>query len=140
MMGERRTGQEALFYEFSLERHVPETHLLQSIDRFVELDGLRQELAPFYSAIGRPSVDTELMNPDADYGLLLWHSLGTALPPAQPSLGCSSVPGSYRDLRPAGARLRLGQIACSKPLGEPRVDRRQQFARFTTKDVVRGSS
>ena len=61
MMGERRTGQEALFYEFSLERHVPETHLLQSIDRFVELDGLRQELAPFYSAIGRPSVDTELM-------------------------------------------------------------------------------
>jgi transposase len=61
MMGERRTGQEALFYEFSLERHVPETHLLRSIDRFVELDGLRQELAPFYSAIGRPSVDPELM-------------------------------------------------------------------------------
>src|SRR5271156_5268537 len=61
MMGERRAGQEALFYEFSLERHVPETHLLRSIDRFVELDGLRQELAPFYSAIGRPSVDPELM-------------------------------------------------------------------------------
>jgi transposase len=61
MMGERRIGQEALFYEFSLERHVPETHRLRSIDRFVELDGLRQELAPFYSAIGRPSVDPELM-------------------------------------------------------------------------------
>jgi transposase len=61
MMGERRIGQEALFYEFSVERHVPETHLLRSIDRFVELDGLRQELAPFYSAIGRPSVDPELM-------------------------------------------------------------------------------
>jgi transposase len=60
-MGERRSGQEALFYEFSLERHVPERHLLRSIDRFVELDGLRMELAPFYSAIGRPSVDPELM-------------------------------------------------------------------------------
>src|SRR5215471_15343171 len=61
MMGERRIRQEALFYEFSLERHVPEKHLLRSIDRFVELDGLRQELAPFYSEIGRPSVDPELL-------------------------------------------------------------------------------
>ena len=50
-----------MFYGFSLEQHVPETHLLRSIDRFVELDGLRRELAPFYSAIGRPSVDPELM-------------------------------------------------------------------------------
>jgi transposase len=50
-----------LFYEFSLERHVPERHLLRSIDRFVELDGLRRERAPFYSAIGRPSIDPGLM-------------------------------------------------------------------------------
>jgi transposase len=61
MMGERRIGQEALFYEFSLERHVPGRHLLRSIDRFVELDGLRRELAPFYSELGRPSIDPELM-------------------------------------------------------------------------------
>src|SRR6267154_1331966 len=61
MMGERRVQQEALFYEFSLEQHVPETHLLRSIERFVELDSLRQELAPYYSAMGRPSVDPELM-------------------------------------------------------------------------------
>jgi len=61
MMGERQVRQDALFYEFSLERRVPEKHLLRSIDRFVELDGLRQELAPFYSAIGRPSIDPELM-------------------------------------------------------------------------------
>jgi len=61
MMGERRIGQEALFYEFSLERHVPERHLLRLIDRFVELDGLRRELAPFYSEVGRPSIDPELM-------------------------------------------------------------------------------
>src|SRR5205807_4048117 len=61
MMGERRVAQEHLFYEFSLERHVPETHLLRSIDRFVDLGGLRRELAPFYSEMGRPSIDPELL-------------------------------------------------------------------------------
>ena len=61
MMGERQVQQDALFYEFSLERHVPERHLLRSIDRFVELDGLRRELAPFYSEMGRPSIDPELL-------------------------------------------------------------------------------
>jgi transposase len=61
MMGNRQAEQAALFYEFSLETHVPRDHRLRSIDRFVELDGLRQELAPFYSDIGRPSVDPELM-------------------------------------------------------------------------------
>src|SRR3981189_3375128 len=61
MMGARRVRQDALFYEFSLERHVPERHLLRSIDRFVELDGLRRELAPFYSKVGRPSIDPELL-------------------------------------------------------------------------------
>ena len=33
MMGERTVAQEALFYQFSLERHVPATHLLHAIDR-----------------------------------------------------------------------------------------------------------
>jgi transposase len=33
----------------------------QVIDRFVDLAGLRRELAPFYSSTGRPSVDPELM-------------------------------------------------------------------------------
>src|SRR5262249_5466548 len=61
MMGERQVQQDALFYQFSLERHVPEKHLLRAIDRLVELDGLRRELEPFYSAIGRPSIDPELM-------------------------------------------------------------------------------
>ena len=61
MMGERRVRQDALFYEFSLEDHVPEGHLLRSVDRFVELDVLRQELAPYYSEKGRPSIDPELL-------------------------------------------------------------------------------
>ena len=61
MMGERRVAQEALFYEFSLERHVPANHLLRAIDRVVDLSGLRAHLRPFYSELGRPSIDPELM-------------------------------------------------------------------------------
>src|SRR6201982_3426622 len=61
MMGHQRVEQAALFYEFSLERQVPADHLLRSIDRFVDLDGLRRELSAFYSPIGRPSSAPELM-------------------------------------------------------------------------------
>lgn len=49
MMGERTVMQEALFCEFSLERHVPSDHLLRSIDRFVDLSGIRAHLRPFYT-------------------------------------------------------------------------------------------
>ena len=61
MMGHRQVEQAALFYEFSLERQVPANHLLRSIDRFVELAELRRDLSGFYSSIGRPSIDPELM-------------------------------------------------------------------------------
>ena len=61
MMGSRQTEQGALFYTFSLDAHVPADHLLRSIDRFVDLSEVRRELAPFYSLMGRPSVDPELM-------------------------------------------------------------------------------
>ena len=60
-MGERTAAQEALFYAFSLEQHVPTDHLLRSIDRFVDLSGIRALLRSFYSDIGRPSIDPELM-------------------------------------------------------------------------------
>jgi hypothetical protein len=46
MMGERGMMQEALFYGFSLERHVPDRHLLRRIDRFVDLAVLRARLGP----------------------------------------------------------------------------------------------
>src|ERR1700739_1948236 len=61
MMGHQKVEQAALFYEFSLERHVPTDHLLRSIDRFVELGELRRELSAFYSTIGRPPITPELM-------------------------------------------------------------------------------
>jgi transposase len=61
MVGHQQVEQAALFYGFSLERHVPANHLLRSIDRFVELSELRRELSAFYSTIGRPSIAPELM-------------------------------------------------------------------------------
>jgi transposase len=61
MMGSRQVEQGRLFYNFSLDAHVPADHLLRSIDRFVDLSELRRDLAPFYSSVGRPSVDPELM-------------------------------------------------------------------------------
>jgi len=61
MLGPRQVDQAALFYEFSLEGHVPATHLLRTIDRFVDLSDVRSDLAPFYSSTGRPSIDPELL-------------------------------------------------------------------------------
>ena len=61
MLGPRQEFQAALFYEFNLEDYVPVDHLLRSVDRFVDLGDVRNYLAPFYSDIGRPSVDPELM-------------------------------------------------------------------------------
>ena len=60
-MGDRQVIQAALFYELSLENHVPASHLLRSIDHFVDLSELRAQLAPFYSSTGRPSIDPELL-------------------------------------------------------------------------------
>src|SRR6202795_3694015 len=61
MMGRQGEDRAKLFYEFCLEDRVPVDHLLRKIDRFLDLRALRQELAPFYSPIGRPSIDPELM-------------------------------------------------------------------------------
>jgi hypothetical protein len=44
MMGDRQVVQSALFYEFCLEEHVPASHMLRSIDRFVELSEVRAHL------------------------------------------------------------------------------------------------
>ena len=61
MMGRKEHGQGRLFYQFDLEEMVPADHLLRGISHFLDLSGLRQHLAPFYSHTGRPSIDPELM-------------------------------------------------------------------------------
>jgi transposase len=66
MMGQLSSGQERLFYSFNLEDHIPANHLLRSIDQCLDLSDLRHYLADFYSPIGRPSIDSELM-----FGMLI---------------------------------------------------------------------
>ncbi len=61
MMGRLTGGQAKLFYAFCLEERVPAGHLLRKIDRVLDLSDLHHRIAPFYSAIGRPSIDPELM-------------------------------------------------------------------------------
>jgi len=62
-MGRQSVDQSQLFYFFNLEQRIPADHLLRRINPIVGwvLGDLRAKLAPFYSDIGRPSIDPELM-------------------------------------------------------------------------------
>jgi len=62
-MGRQAADQGALFCEFRLEDRVPEQHLLRRINAVIAtvLSGLHKDLAPYYSSMGRPSIDPELM-------------------------------------------------------------------------------
>lgn len=63
MMGRQTGDQSQLFYLFNLEGRIPANHLLRRINPVVTqvLIDLRAKLEPFYSDIGRPSIDPELM-------------------------------------------------------------------------------
>ena len=63
MMGRQTGDQSQLFYVFNLEERIPDRHLLRRINPIVTgvLDEIREKLRPFYSEIGRPSIDPELM-------------------------------------------------------------------------------
>ncbi len=63
MMGRQAGDQSQLFYLFNLEDRIPPRHLLRRINPIVTrvLGELREKLEPFYSEIGRPSIDPELM-------------------------------------------------------------------------------
>jgi transposase len=63
MMGRQKVDQSQLFYLFNLEGRIPARHLLRRINPTVTriLADVREKLEPFYSEIGRPSIDPELM-------------------------------------------------------------------------------
>jgi transposase len=63
MMGRQGGDQASLFYEFRLEDRIPKDHLLRRINVFVTLalDDVHEQLGSYYSEIGRPSIDPELM-------------------------------------------------------------------------------
>ena len=60
-MGRRKQGQGQLFYEFRLDDAVPDDHLVRKIKVLLDLSWVYAALAPYYSEIGRPSIDPELM-------------------------------------------------------------------------------
>jgi transposase len=63
MMGRQIGDQANLFYECRLDDRIPKDHLLRRINLVLTpvLGGMHQQLAPYYSEIGRPSIDPELM-------------------------------------------------------------------------------
>src|ERR1700731_910081 len=63
MMGRQDRDQRQLFYEFNLDEMIPADHLLRRINVFATavLADLHEQLMAFYSDLGRPSVDPELM-------------------------------------------------------------------------------
>ena len=61
MMGQLPPDQNSLFYDFCLDKFVPESHLLRKIDALLDLSSLRHHINDYYSHTGRPSVDPELM-------------------------------------------------------------------------------
>ena len=60
-MGRRTEDQGQLFYSFNLDAAVPDDHLVRRIAAVLDLSWVHNELAPHYSAIGRPSIDPVLM-------------------------------------------------------------------------------
>jgi transposase len=60
MMGQQpRT--DSLFYYFRLEDQIPHDHLLKRLDRFIDFGFVRERLRDTYSAVGRPSIDPEVL-------------------------------------------------------------------------------
>jgi transposase len=61
MMGQGNRNQGDLFYVFNLDEAVPNDHLVRKIDAVLDLSWVHAELAPYYSQLGRPSIDPVLM-------------------------------------------------------------------------------
>lgn len=61
MMGRLSQDQEQLFYSFCLDEVVPDDHLVRRMAGVLDLSWVHAELKPFYSRMGRPSVDPVLM-------------------------------------------------------------------------------
>ena len=60
-MGRLNQDQGQLFYSFCLDEVVPDDHLVRQIAAVLDLSWVHAELTPYYSRMGRPSVDPVLM-------------------------------------------------------------------------------
>ena len=61
MMGRLNHDQEQFFYSFRLEEAVSDDHPVREIATVLDLSWVHSELAPYYSRLGRPSIDPVLM-------------------------------------------------------------------------------
>src|ERR1043166_1576461 len=61
MMGRLKHDQGQLFYSFCLDEVVPSDHRVRDIAAVLDLSWVHGELAPYYSNLGRPSIDPVLM-------------------------------------------------------------------------------
>ena len=61
MMGRLSHDQEQFFYSFRLDEVVSDDHPVREIAAVLDLSWVHSELAPYYSRLGRPSIDPVLM-------------------------------------------------------------------------------
>src|SRR5499426_1495287 len=61
MMGRLSHDQEQFFYSFRLDEAVSDDHPVREIAAVLDLSWVHSELAPYYSRLGRPSIDPVLM-------------------------------------------------------------------------------
>src|SRR6516165_9148679 len=61
MMGRLSHHQEQFFYSFRLDEAVSDDHPVREIAAVLDLSWVHSELAPYYSWLGRPSIDPVLM-------------------------------------------------------------------------------
>src|SRR5437588_9663497 len=61
MMGRLIHDQERFFYSLHLDEAVPDDHPVREIAAVLDLSWVHSELAPYYSQLGRPSIDPLLM-------------------------------------------------------------------------------
>src|SRR6516165_4461986 len=61
MMGRLNHDQEQFFYSFNLDEAEPDDHPVREVAAVLDLRWVHSELAPYYSRLGRPSIDPVLM-------------------------------------------------------------------------------
>jgi transposase len=61
MMGRLKGDQGQFFYSFCLDDVVPDDHRVREVAAVLDLSWVHTELAPYYSPVGRPSIDPVLM-------------------------------------------------------------------------------
>ena len=61
MMGRLKQSQGQFFYSFCLDEVIPHDHRVREISGVLDLSWVHAELGPYYSPLGRPSIDPVLM-------------------------------------------------------------------------------